>query len=318
MHKRFAGRAAVASMFVIVLGILWAMPALAAHEGDDHGKGDGSERTMTIEVECDSVEVTSSKRISEVTVHFADGTSEEIDPNKPDDDPSEDSDDDGDEASDDDSDEGSDGSDDDSDEGSDHEFEFSETFEDTVDRAIARSGRTEVEDAAEDCDSESGADNGDSPDATAGDEPSGDGSSGGTRDTTTPPSRSPRTGTTSSGETADPSTGTGAGATTTAAGTTSAGGGLDGGSVGGSGFGFSGGSAHVLASLAVANGAKVCPSGPYKGMPYINIKDCGDEVLAALLARTGAPDMTLLVALGTALIGAGVGLLRLRRSRSQP
>ena len=74
-----------------------------------------------------------------------------------------------------------------------------------------------------------------------------------------------------------------------------------------------GGNTHVL-GMAFHQGLKECPSGPYKGMPYLKLSDCGDSVLGIRLALTGT-GVGWFAALGFGLIGIGTGLLRFRRAR---
>jgi hypothetical protein len=80
------------------------------------------------------------------------------------------------------------------------------------------------------------------------------------------------------------------------------------GSVGGSiGGGFSG-----LGPAVFGAPGKVCPSGPWKGMPYTNIKECGDAVLGKVLARTGS-HLIAAIGAGFGLLLAGLLMLRSRR-----
>ena len=82
------------------------------------------------------------------------------------------------------------------------------------------------------------------------------------------------------------------------------------GSVGGSiGGGFSG-----LGPAVFGAPGKVCPSGPWKGMPYTNIKDCGNAVLGTVLARTGPGGMLPVIAVGLGLVALGLTMLKRRHT----
>jgi hypothetical protein len=272
MHRFLAARAAarLASIATLILAMaVLVAPAAVAHGDDSHGKDDPE---LTIEVSCESVDVTSAHKISTVTIYFIDGTEETIEVD---------------------------------------EEEYSATFEETIESAVAESHGDQVHDTSEDCtepeaepsaddDSPTATNDADNSDDTDGrDEPTGTttGSNDGGGDTRSPSSTSTSSSTTGTGGTTGGATTSGTTVATTTAPSSSlpsigatAGGGLS-----------VGGNARVF-GMALG---KTCPAGPYKGMPYTNIKDCGDEVLAALLSRTGPRGLLPVTALGLLLIALG-------------
>jgi len=315
MRMHLPARIILTAVVISLMATIAALPALAADDDDD-GPRERGEPTLTIDVECFSVEVTSDRPIKKVVVYFANGSIEEIDPRDDKDDRDDD------DAEDDDA-------EDDDGEQDDAPYEYSESFGDEIARATARSGDTEVEDDAGDCSSDDADDDADS--GGTGDDADDDADSGGTGDNagddggTTARSSGGSTGTTSgdadggshtSGDGGSAPTATSGGGTTSSSSSTGLGG--DGGAIAAGsegGFSFSSGPGGVLASLAVANGAKRCPSGPHKGMPYVKIADCGDTVLAARLALTGTEGLMALGGLGAILVATGGGILLWHRRR---
>ena len=301
MRMHLLARIILTAVVISLMATIAALPALASEE-DDGPRGRG-EPTLTIEVECFSVEVTSDRPIKKVVVYFANGSIEEIDPRDDKDDRDDD------DAEDDDA-------EDDDGEQDDAPYEYSESFGDEIARATARSGDTEVEDDAGDCSSDDADDDADS--GGTGDNAGDDGgttarSSGGSTGTT---SGDADGGSHTSGDGGSAPTATSGGGTTSSSSSTGLGG--DGGAIAAGsegGFSFSSGPGGVLASLAVANGAKRCPSGPHKGMPYVKIADCGDTVLAARLALTGTEGLMALGGLGAILVATGGGILLWHRRR---
>ena len=299
MHSRKTARAAVISTVVIVLATI-AVPALADHDdpggpypsdesgSEDYGSDERAGRSpeIDIQVECGTVDVTSPRKISTVTVYFADGTEEIVEVD---------------------------------------EREYSGTFDNTIDHALAESRNEMAVDHAEDCEPEP------SPSPS---EPESDGSNteaeGETQndDAQNDSTRNDATQGRTAGDTDGDRTGAGSRTAATNDGTTTSGDGTSADSSGATASAIgapstsapvarstlvTGGNTHVL-GMAFHQGLKKCPSGPHKGMPYLKLSDCGDSVLGIRLALTGA-GVGWFAALGIALIGIGTMLLRFRRDR---
>lgn len=292
MLSRRTARAAVISTAVLVLTTI-AAPALAGHDdpdgpypseetSEDYGSDERAGRSpdIDIQVECTTVDVTSPKKISTVTVYFADGTEEVIEVD---------------------------------------ERGYSGTFETTIDHALAETHNDYAVDDAEGCEPEpspspSGSasdeteDTGTGSDTQTAHTTESDTQSDGTTRSSNPDSDGTSTGTrttsTSAGSSEGTSTGTGGATAPAVTAPASA-----------PAIGFSmvtGGNTHVL-GMAFHQGLKKCPSGPHKGMPYLKLSDCGDSVLGIRLALTGM-GVGWFAVLGFVLIGIGTALLRVRRA----
>lgn len=296
MHSRRTARAAVISTVVLVLAAI-AAPALAGHDdpdgpyssdesgSEDYGSDERAGRSpdIDIQVECATVDVTSPRKISTVTVYFADGTEEIVEVD---------------------------------------EREYSGTFDNTIDHALAESHNEMAVDHAEDCEPEPSPSPSDpEPDGndteaereTQSDDTQNDGTQEDATQNRTADSDGDRTGAGSRTATKnDGTTTSGDGTAAAGSGTTSSAVSTPSAPVAGSTL-VTGGNTHVL-GMAFHQGLKECPSGPHKGMPYLKLSDCGDSVLGIRLALTGA-GVGWFAVLGIALVGIGTMLLRFRRDR---
>ena len=290
MHSRRTARAAVISAIVVAL-VAVAGPAMASHDqpddsygseesSEDYGSDERAGRSpdADLQVECNSVDATSPRKISTVTVYFADGTEEIIEVD---------------------------------------EREYSGTFETTIDHAVAEARKEMAVDYAEDCEPEpSASPSGSAPEDGSGD--GSDGTAAGTNgdDTQNGDTSNGDTSTRTATSSGDDGAGTGT-RTASTTDTSSATATVAAPSTGAPAVGSSlsvGGNANVL-GMVFHQGLKKCPSGPHKGMPYIKLRECGDSVLGIRLSATGSGAAGFAL-LGSSLIGLGVLLLRLRRPRA--
>lgn len=297
-------RALIVCTMVLALSGL-AGPAFAGHDtgdsedgyseryGSDERAGHGSR--LELQVECDAIEANSNHKISTVTVYFADGTEEEIEVDA---------------------------------------REYSETFTNTIDHAVAESHKGWVADEAADCEVEpepsetpSGsdddgddADDADDSDPDDGDDSASDGDasrgSGGAEDGASrddsDADRDTTRDATDARTTSDDDVNRAVASSDAASAGSSAATRPTGSALGSGGLTVTG-NAEVF-GMVFHQGIKTCPSGPFKGMPYVDIKDCGDSVLGTRLALTGS-STGVFTALGLGLVALGGLLLRVRRSR---